>query len=75
MVPSLPPPVHTQPEREGLQGGMYRDPACSLKLNTDNSEDTSWCISTDMHDMHSKRDFRERVTPGSQLSQSKRRQN
>lgn len=47
------------PEREGLQGGMYRDPACSLKLNTDNSEDTSRCISTDTHDMHSKRDFRE----------------
>lgn len=35
MVLSLPPPLHTQPEREGLQGGMYRNPACSLKLNTE----------------------------------------
>lgn len=35
MVVSLPPPLQTQPEREGLQGGMYHDPACSLKLNTE----------------------------------------
>lgn len=33
--PILSLPRETQPEREGLQGGMYRDPACSLKLNTE----------------------------------------
>lgn len=58
--PSL--PQYKQPDRKGLQGGggVYRDPACSLKLNTDNNEDTSRCISTDTHDMHSKRAFKER---------------
>lgn len=40
---------------------MYHDPACSLKLNTEIiANDTSRCISTDTHDMHSERDFRGR---------------
>lgn len=62
--PSLPLYI-TQPEREGLQGGMYRDPACSLKLNTEIiSEDTSRCISTDTHDMHSRKDKKKKKKEG-----------
>lgn len=65
--PSLP-HVHTQPEREGLQGGMYRDPACSLKLNTEIIAKTHPGASTDTHDMHSKRDSGgNAVTPGSHV--------
>lgn len=40
-----------------MQGGTYRDPLVVIKLNTDNSEDTSRCVSTDKH--ASKNDFRE----------------
>ena len=64
--PSLPLYIHNLRGR-GCRGGMYRDPACSLKLNRDNSEDTSRCISTDTHDMHSKKTSGNAVTPGSHV--------
>lgn len=69
MVPSLPPPVHTQPEREGPQGGTYRDPACSLKLNTE-----QWRhIQVHFH-RHARHAFKE-VTPDSHVCLKVGRQN